>query len=143
MTLNQHVVVTAIAAAGLIPFYTKEQIIVFCAGSVLIDVDHYLCYIQRTGRFGIPGMFHYFEELWKVEKGIPYFGLCIFHTFDFFILVAILAYYKPIFLPLLAGLLFHFLVDLIDLCRKEIPFIRAYFLVEHLIRRKQKGYPYF
>lgn len=143
MTLNQHLAITGVAAAALLPFWSNAEIAIFCTGSVLIDVDHYLCYIQRTKRYSVSGMFRYFEELWKIEHDIPYYGLCLFHTFDFFFLVAILAFFYPIFIPFLSGLLFHFGVDLFDLFRKKIPFIRAYFLVEHLIRRRQKGYPFF
>lgn len=143
MTLNQHLAITGVAAAVLFPFWSKLEIALFCAGGVLIDVDHYLCYVLRTHRLSITGMFRYFRELWKIEQSIPYYGLCLFHTVDFFLLVALLGFYNPIFLPLLTGLLFHFAVDLFDLFRKKVPFIRAYFLVEHLIRRRQKGYPFF
>jgi hypothetical protein len=143
MTLNQHVAITGVAAAVLLSFWSKMEVALFCAGGILIDVDHYLCYIQRTGRFGIAGMFRYFQALCKIEQGIPYYGLCLFHTVDFFLLVALAAFYYPVFIPLLTGLLFHFAVDLCDLLRKKVPFIRAYFLIEHLIRRRQKGYPFF
>ncbi|WP_243370111.1 hypothetical protein [Geotalea sp. SG265] len=143
MTLNQHLAITGVAAAALLSFWSKMEIALFCVGGILIDVDHYLCYIRRTRRLSVAGMFRYFEELWKIEHGIPYYGLCLFHTVDFFLLVALAAFYYPLLIPLLAGLLFHFAVDLFDLLRKKIPFIRAYFLVEHLIRRRQKGYPFF
>lgn len=142
MKLSQHLAVTGIAAAALLPVW-NEEILLFSVGSVLIDVDHYLLYIRRTGRFDIRGMFRYFEELWKIEKNIPYVGLCLFHTFDFFLAVGVLSLHYPALQPLLAGLLFHFAVDMIDLVRKGVPFIRAYFLLEHLIRRKGKGYPYY
>ena len=143
MTLNQHIAVTVVAAAALVPLWPAEDLILFCVGSVLIDVDHYFCYIQRTVCFSVRGMFRYYEELWKIEQNIPYFGLCLFHTVDFFFLISILTYFYPFCSPLLAGLLFHFVVDLFDLFRKKIPFIRAYFVVEHLIRRRQQGYPHF
>ncbi|ABQ28157.1 hypothetical protein [Geotalea uraniireducens] len=143
MKLTQHLAVTGIAAAARFPFRSGEQILLFSVGSVLIDVDHYFLYIRRTGRFDVRGMFRYFEELWKIEKDIPYVGLCLFHTFDFFLAVGLLAFHYPVMLSLLAGLLFHFVVDLFDLVRKGVPFIRAYFLLEHLIRRRDKGYPYY
>jgi hypothetical protein len=38
--------------------------------------------------------------------------------------------------------LFHFAVDLIDLYRKGVPFIRPFFLLEHAIRRRSDGYPW-
>jgi hypothetical protein len=143
MTLTQHLAVTGVAAAALSPFLNGEEILLFSAGSVLIDVDHYLLYVQRTQRWDIRGMFRYFDELQPVQKTIPYVGLCLFHTVDFFLLVGILAFFHPVLLPLLAGFLFHFTVDLIDLYRKGVPFIRPFFLLEHVIRRRSEGYPWY
>lgn len=143
MTLTQHLAITGVAAAALSPVLSGEELLIFAIGSVLIDVDHYLLYVQRTKRRDIRGMFRYFEELQPIQKTIPYVGLCLFHTVDFFLLVAILALFHPALLPLLAGLLFHFVADLIDLHRKGVPFIRAFFLLEHFIRRRNEGYPYY
>ncbi|HEY6873061.1 MAG TPA: hypothetical protein VI298_10090 [Geobacteraceae bacterium] len=143
MTLTQHLAITGAAAAVLLPFRGGEEILLFAAGSVLIDADHYLLYVQRTRRFDIRGMFRYFDDLQPVQKTIPYVGLCLFHTIDFFLLVGILALFRPLFVPLLAGLLFHFACDLIDLRRKGVPFIRPYFLLEHAIRRRADGYPWY
>lgn len=143
MTLTKHLAITGVAAAALAPFCNGEEIVLFAAGSVLIDVDHYFLYIQRTRRFDVRGMFRYFAELERIEATIPYAGLCIFHTVDFFLLVGILAWFFPVFLPLLAGLLFHFVVDMVDLGRKKVPFIRAFCLLEHAIRRRGKGYPHY
>jgi len=143
MTLTQHIAVTGVAAAALAPFVSGGEILLFAAGGVLIDVDHYLLYIQRTRRFDVRGMFRYFAELQPIQKTIPYVGLCLFHTFDFFLIVGILALFHPLLIPLLAGFLFHFAVDLVDLQRKGVPFIRPYFIVEHLIRRRAAGYPWY
>jgi len=143
MTLTQHVALTAVAAAPLSPFLEIEGMVLFAVGSIFIDVDHYLFYVARTGRRDIRGMFRYFAALQPVQRSVPYVGLCLFHTADFFLLVGILAYWYPVLLPLLAGMLFHFIMDVIDLRRKGVPFIRAYFLVEHFMRRRSEGYPYY
>ena len=143
MTLTQHLAITGIAAAALSPFWSGGEILLFSIGSVLIDVDHYFLYIQRRRRFDIRGMFRYYEELWKIEKTIPYVGLCLFHTAEFFLLVGVLAFIYPLLVPLAVGLIFHFAADFFDLQRKGIPFIRAYSVIEHLIRRRAKGYPYY
>jgi hypothetical protein len=143
MTLTRHLAATGVAAAVLSPWLTGAELMLFAVGSILIDTDHYFLYVVRTGRFDVRGMFHYFAELQPVQQTIPYVGLCLFHTIDFFLLVGIAAAcYSPV-LPLLAGLIYHFLLDLIDLWRKGVPFIRAYFLVEHAIRRRHVGYPHY
>ncbi len=143
MTLTQHLAATGIAASLLVPFRGSEEILLFAAGSVLIDVDHYFLYAQRTGKFDVRGMFRYFGALQKIEQTIPYVGLCVFHTIDFFVLIGILAIFFPLAGAFLAGTLFHFALDLVDLNRKQVPFIRAYFLLEHAIRRRGTGYPFY
>jgi hypothetical protein len=143
MTLTQHVAITSVAAVALAPFMGAGEILLFAVGSILIDVDHYLLYIQRTKRFDVRGMFRYFDDLLPIQKTIPYVGLCLFHTIDFFLIVGLLALFHPGLFSLLAGLLFHFVIDLIDLHRKGVPFIRAFFLIEHAVRRRGEGYPWY
>ncbi|HZV81677.1 MAG TPA: hypothetical protein VFF53_05875, partial [Geobacteraceae bacterium] len=110
---------------------------------ILIDVDHLLFYYIRRGRWDISGMFRFFrEDVDQHLDAIPYLGVCIFHTAEFFLAVAVIAAIFPLFKFLLIGLAFHILLDIYDLIRLRIPFIRAYSLVEHFIRRRRTGYPY-
>jgi hypothetical protein len=143
LTLTQHLALTGIAALALSPVMSGSELALFGIGGVLIDVDHYFLYIQRRRSLSVSGMFRYFKELQPVQSSISYVGLCIFHTFDFFFLLAVLAYYYPVVWPLLAGCLYHFVIDLFHLRSKGIIFIRAFCLFEHLIRRRAKGYPYY
>lgn len=143
MTLTSHVALTGVAAAALSSSMSEAGILAFAVGGILVDIDHYLLYVQRTRRFDIRGMFRYFDDLQPIQKTIPYVGLCLFHTVDFFLLVGVLALFHPILLPFLAGCLFHFVIDLIDLYVKGVPFIRPFFLLEHAIRRRSGGYPWY
>ncbi len=143
MNLKQHLAATGAASAALIPICEPTGILLFACGSILIDVDHQLFYFNRTGRYDVSGMFRYFRE--NVDENlasIPYLGVCIFHTIEFFLLVTVLSFYFPLLDYLLAGLIFHILLDIYDLIRLKVPFIRAYSLIEHLIRKRQSGYPF-
>ncbi len=142
MTLMQHTKLTGAAALLLLPFWDAMQIFWFAVGSILIDIDHYIFYVMRCRRFDIRGMFRYFNDLQEIQKSIPYAGLCIFHTLDFFVLVGLLAFYHPAFLYLLAGLLFHFAVDLVHLYRCRFIFGRAFFIIEHIIRKRRYAADY-
>ena len=143
MTLGRHLAFTGAASVVLLPFQNGAEILLFAAAGILIDADHYLVYVMRRRNMSIRGMFRYFDEFKTVEKSVPYFGLCLFHTVDVLFLVGILAWFFPLLRPVVAGMLFHQLLDIIDLTRKGIPFIRAFSLVEHFIRRRGKGYPYY
>ena len=117
MTLKQHSMITAAASIVLIPFWNWMQIAVFAVGSILIDIDHYLFFVLRQKKFGIKAMFDYHDSLFKKKDQIPYAGICVFHTLDFFLLVGILSIFFPILIFLLSGLVFHFLIDLFHLYR--------------------------
>jgi hypothetical protein len=143
MTLTQHLALTGIAAAALSPVLSGGEIALFAVGGVLIDVDHYLLFVQRRRSLSVSGMFRYFRELQPIQCNISYVGLCVFHTIDFFLLLAVLGFFYPVVWSLLAGCLYHFVIDLFDLRRKGVIFIRPFFLLEHLIRRRSKGYPWY
>jgi hypothetical protein len=143
MNLKSHLIATGLAAVPLLPFSTPIETALFCVGSVLIDVDHQIFYFIRTGRCDIAGMFRFFrDEVDSRINSIPYLGVCIFHTAEFFLAVATLAFFFPLLKYLLAGLLVHIILDIYDLLSLKVPFIRAYSLIEHLIRRRIKGYPF-
>lgn len=143
MNLKKHLIATALVSIPLLAATPPAETAVFCVGSVLIDVDHQIFYITRTGRYDIAGMFRYFrEDVDRHLDSIPYLGVCILHTAEFFLAVAILSLFFPIFKYLFAGLVFHIMLDIYDLVRLKVPFIRAYSLTEHLIRRRVKGYPF-
>lgn len=143
MNLKNHLIATGLASAPLLVSSTPIETALFCTGSILIDVDHQLFYFIRTGRLGISGMFRFFrEDVDEHLNAIPYLGVCIFHTVEFFLFVATLsAFFAPL-KYLLGGMLFHMVLDIYDLTRLKVPFIRAYSLVEHLFRRRMKGYPF-
>ena len=125
------------------PFCTINEILLFSAGSILIDVDHQIFYMVRTGRYDVSGMFRYFrEDVDKHLQQIPYLGICIFHTIEFLLLISILAVFNQPLRWLLAGLALHMSLDIYDMIRLKVPFIRAYSIIEHLIRRRQSGYPF-
>jgi len=143
MNLKQHLLATGTCAAAMTPFYHTADILLFAAGGILIDLDHQLFYYVRTGRHDIAGMFRYFrEDVDKNLAAIPYLGICIFHTVECLAAVAAISLYFPPLRYLLAGLVFHMLLDICDLVRLKIPFIRAYSFIEHLVRRRQQGYPF-
>jgi len=143
MNLKNHLIATGLVSAPLLACSSPLETALFCTGSILIDVDHQIFYFIRTGRYDISGMFRFFrQDVDEHLHSIPYLGVCIFHTVEFFLAVAVLAHFVTPLKYLLAGLIFHIMLDIYDLVRLKVPFIRAYSLIEHLIRRRIKGYPF-
>ncbi|HEY6007208.1 MAG TPA: hypothetical protein VIU40_02725 [Geobacteraceae bacterium] len=144
MNLTTHAKATGVAALCLLPVWGAAQLLCFAVGSILIDVDHYIFYVFRRRRFDVRGMFAYFEDLQEVQHRIPYAGICIFHTVEFYLLVYLLSLRYSLFTPVFIGMLYHFVLDLIHLRRHRFLTGRAFFILEHFVRvRRYQGYPFF
>ena len=145
MRLTKHVKYTAILSVVLLPFWNFEQIFLFAIGSIVIDIDHYICYVWSFKKFDVKGMFEYYEKwLPSVKDKIPYVGICIFHTIEIYLILVVSATYINGILYLVMGLTFHQALDVFALKRSKSLFKRPYSVIEHLIRVKRckkLGYP--
>jgi len=92
-------------------------ILIIFAASVLIDFDHYLFYVVLKKDINpIKAVKWFFTEGKKYEnkKKYRFAFLQIFHTIDFFLLLAILSFFSKIALLIFIGCIFHMCVDLIE-----------------------------
>ncbi len=133
-----HVVQSLTASAVLYPAI-GGNVIPFGLAVVLIDLDHVIEYVVDTRSPNIFGFFTYSGVIRKnMDKN--YLGLNIFHTFEFYLLVLMLANIFPIFYYILSGFLFHHIADQLYLIRIRKPFARAFFIIEYFIRRRKSEY---
>jgi hypothetical protein len=111
----------------------------FAGGAVLIDLDHYLFFILRTGRYNPVEMFTWFREADERCTATSYYGLCVLHAAEAFVLVALAAIFLPVLAWLLLGMGYHLLLDYIWLYRHPVLSmkVRAVSWIEHLVRRKR------
>jgi len=105
--------------------------------SFLIDFDHYLVAVIKTKNISLFNAFAYFKKLDKEEqlrrkKGIKQRGpLMIFHTIEFHILILLAAIFiTPLFYAILTGMIFHSLLDIIDLRSREYLYHREFILLK-------------
>ncbi len=133
-----HIVQSLIASAVLYPAI-GVNVIPFGIATVLIDVDHVIEYVADTGSLNILGFFPY-SRVVRQNMDKNYLGLNIFHTFEFYLFVFILANFFPLFYYVLFGLLFHHMADQVFLFRIRKPFVRAFFVIEYFIRRRKGKY---
>jgi len=133
-----HIIQSLTASAVLYPVIGKN-IIPFSLAVVLIDLDHIIEYVVDTRSLNILGFFTY-SGIVRQNMDKNFLGLNIFHTFEFYFFVLMLANIFPLFYYVLCGLLFHHMADQVFLIRIRKPFVRAFFVIEYFIRRRNREY---
>lgn len=139
MKLSSHILISAPPAALVARQAGPVAAACFLTGAILIDIDHYIFYIMRTGRHDPKGMFAWFEEMdEKFCKG-DYYGINIFHTAEFFMLVALSSYFSDSVAWILLGMGLHLTLDCISLaCQPKFGIkTRSFSFVEHYARKKR------
>lgn len=112
----------------LFPISIFQGSLIFLA-SVFIDVDHYFWYVFKKKDWNLIKT-HYFLK----NKGRGTRKLMIFHTIEFHILFVILGLIWPIFYYILIGMIFHSLIDIINLIYEKRLKSRKFSLIESLIK---------
>lgn len=111
--------------------------IVFLA-SFLIDFDHYINAVFRTRSLSLFNAFEFYRkemirELREHKLGIRKKSTFQpFHTIEFHLLVLLLSCIHIIFIYVFIGMVFHSLLDFIQLCYEDMVYRREYFLTRWL-----------
>lgn len=123
-------------------------LVVFLA-SVLIDIDHYLYYVYKTGKWSIKDSFNWFlknKQLFskmnnKEKQGI-YSGLCFLHGIETLLILFILSLFhftfSALFIFIAIGFLFHQTLDLIELHRKNYNYDKVVSFIYAVYNSKDK-----
>jgi hypothetical protein len=137
MKLTSHLTLSA-PFAGIITWQAGPMAAaVFSAGAILIDIDHFIFYALRTGRYNPAEMFTWYETSDRQCTQESYYGLSIFHAAEIFVLLSLATSFVPIISWLLLGMGFHLLLDYIWLYRHPVLSmkVRPLSWTEHLVRR--------
>jgi len=117
---------------ALTNLFTPLQLLLILAASILIDADHWLFYVVYKRDFSISSVKKAYDFCYRLRKiRSSKRPLCVFHTIEFYLLLALLTFLfpYPFFLYIFIGVLFHLLIDLIDMafiekrCSKRISLI--------------------
>ncbi|GJQ57651.1 MAG: hypothetical protein D8M57_00230 [Candidatus Scalindua sp. AMX11] len=133
-----HVIQSLTASALLYPAI-GVNVIPFGLATVFIDLDHVIEYANDTRSLNILGFFPYSRFMGQ-NAGKNFLALNIFHTFEFYLFVFMLATIFPLFYYVLSGFLFHHMADQVFLIKIGKPFVRAFFVIEYFIRRRNSEY---
>lgn len=104
--------------------------------SFLIDFDHYVNAVRKTGKLSLKCAFDYHAEEGKKQhkekkKGIRRRGdFHLFHTVEFHALIAIIGIFWSPFFFIFIGMMFHSLLDVYSLMREDFLYRREYFLTK-------------
>ena len=105
-----HLLGSLAVIAILFPFYNIWSF-VFLVGSFFIDIDHYIWYVIKERDFSLRRAYLYSRD--KRNKGKDH--LHIFHVWEFWVLLFLLAFFNTFFALVFLGLVFHLTMDFIDL----------------------------
>ena len=135
MLPKSHILIGAIFSLIL---YWIFQITIFEAGliflsSVLIDFDHYVSGAIRNKTLNLKKLYFWHKNLGRNHKPIMH----IFHSIEFIVLTGVLAFYFNFFFFILIGMIFHSILDLIDLLFTKQINCREFSLIRFLILRKK------
>ena len=137
--IREHSVQSMVISAVLYPFI-GENAVAFGLSVILIDIDHVFDYIRQTRSLKVFGVFPYCKILLNAMKKNGFLVLNIFHTVEFFLLIALLGFLSPVFFYMLAGMLCHMALDIYHLSRSGIVFFRAFSVIEFFIRARNSTY---
>ena len=124
---------------------TIANLSIILLASFLIDVDHWFIYILKKKDFSVNNAY-----TWFVEKEVKYFKLSlkqrnqlkkplmIFHGIEFLVLLIILSQFSKIFIFIIIGVLFHLMMDYIDLIREKEPLYTKISQIWLCIKNKNK-----
>ena len=137
--LRDHCLLGAAAAFCARPFLGTRGAVIFWLATILIDLDHHLDFVLRSGfkdLFRVRKMFQYHRFLFEAARGKEFLAVSVFHSLE---CLAILAWLSRILKSaslgaVFWGFLWHYLTDLVHLIIKGRTFARAYSLCEYVIR---------
>lgn len=113
--------------------------------SFLIDFDHYLSSVIKTGKIGLIHSLEYHRKMQITEekerkKGIREKGdFHLFHTVEFLALVGFLGLAWTGFFYIFVGMMFHSLLDVIWLLKNDFFYRREYFFFNWIGKKISKS----
>lgn len=132
-----HFAVSAILAVIFYPLF-KWNVLFILVGGVLIDIDHYLWYAYKYKKFNILESYKFYIKVMDANDFSKVTGmLCIFHTIEFLLLMALLSFYFKPALIFTIGMASHYLLDLLYLYVVPKRFILNHSLIWWLIENKK------
>ncbi len=142
MTKGHIICSTALAAVLLILDVELFSIFLIIFASLAIDIDHALNYIFIFKRYDIREMLSYFKRESILKNSTTPLPVFIFHNYETLLILAILSVFFPFMVFILAGVIFHMILDWCVMPVHRYPAVIKMSLIMVLLenRRRRKGY---
>ncbi len=142
MTKGHLICSTALAAVLLILGIEPLYILLVIWASLAIDIDHALNYIFIFKRYNIIEILNYFKRKVVLKNSTAPLPVFIFHNYETLLILAVLSWFFPFVTYILAGIIFHMVLDWCVLPAHRYPPVIKLSLILVLIenRRRRKGY---
>ena len=113
--------------------------ILFFISAFAADCDHAIAIALYERTASLPKIFkilknEFFNDVKKYEEKLA----CVFHTVEFMILLGVLSFYFSFFVPILFGVMFHVLCDIVTVAWKKNK--RIFFLTFFIIKYFKGGF---
>ena len=137
-SLKVHTIQSVATSAALYPLI-GENAIPFGLAVIFIDLDHVVEYVRITGNHDVRGVFPYCKLIEKnLDKKFLVYNM--FHTVEFFAAVFAMSFFLPVLKYVFAGLVYHFVFDMVHLLRIRHPFGRVFSVFEYLYKTRHGNY---
>ena len=136
MWFKQHILIGIIPSLVWI-YLTGDLLsaVLFFLASILIDLDHPISMAILEKTINPIKIFNTFKEIhYNGLKTYEERLFCIFHTMEFMITLALLSLYFNILIPILFGIIFHVIIDLVTVARKKNKriFFSTFFILKYI-----------
>ena len=103
--------------------------------SVFIDVDHYFWYMNKKKEFSLKNAYFHLKNIRPANP-----MMMLFHTIEFLLIVFLLSFLWKGFLFILIGMLFHSILDIVQMAHDDELHYREFFLISYLLSNKSNYY---
>lgn len=112
--------------------------LLFFLAGFLIDADHFIYYIKEKKDFNLRNAYYYHKNYFEqdLKRKNQTHMLFIFHTVEAMIVLLVVSLFFDFFWSILAGCLFHILIDLAEqISSKHNKYKRVYSLIFYATKK--------
>ena len=135
-----HFLTALISSVFLFPFI-QFKILIFIAAAVLIDIDHYFLYVYLKKDFSLKKAYSFFMEKRRIFLKTGKFNkresLCIFHTIEFLIFLAVLIPLNSFFQIAMLGYSLHMIQDITAQIVTKTLYTRNFSIVGYIYEQRK------